>query len=154
MKLPGYNRAVSFIQFVKLVFKYYFHHQQKINNMKHFFPTRMAEIIYALAIAAFGVLHIKSAHDEKAIQAVPSFLPGGGTFWLYFTAVAFLAAAAAIIINKQKALAAYLLAAMLVIFILAVHLKPFLENPYNVIQPLKDMALAMAAIIIGNNSKK
>lgn len=122
--------------------------------MKQFFPTRLAEIIYALAIAAFGVLHIKSAHDEKAMAAVPSFLPGGGTFWLYFTAAAFIAAAVAIIINKQKALAAYLLAAMLLIFILAIHLKPFLENPYNVIQPLKDMALAMAAIIIGNNSKK
>lgn len=122
--------------------------------MKQFFPTRFAEIIYAFTMVAYGVLHLKSANDEKAILAVPSFMPGGGSFWIYLTAVAFFAAAAAIIINKQKVVAAYLLAAMLIVFILAVHLKPFLANPYNVIQPLKDLGLAMAAIMIGNNAKK
>lgn len=122
--------------------------------MKQFFPTRFAEIIYAFTMIAFGVLHLKSAHDEKAIAAVPSFMPGGGSFWLYFTAVAFFAAAAAIIINKFKRVACYSLAAMLFVFILVIHLKPFLDNPYNVIQPLKDMGLAMAAIMIGNNAKK
>jgi putative oxidoreductase len=122
--------------------------------MKQFFPSRVAEIIYALVMAAFGVLHIKSAHDEKAMQAVPSFMPGGGSLWIYITAIAFLAVAVAIILNKYKQMACYLLALMLFIFVLAVHLKPFIENPYNVGQPLKDMALAMAAILIGNNSKK
>lgn len=122
--------------------------------MKQLFPTRVAEIIYALVMAAFGVLHIKSAHDEKAMQAVPSYMPGGGSLWIYITAAAFLAVALAIILNKYKQLACYLLAFMLVIFILTIHLKPFIDNPYNVGQPLKDMALAMAAIMIGNNSKK
>jgi putative oxidoreductase len=122
--------------------------------MKQFFPTRFAEIIYGLVMAAFALMHFKSAHDEKAIQSVPSYMPGNGSLWLYITAAAFLAAAIAIIINKYKQLACYLLALMLVVFILAIHLKPFLDNPYNVYQPLKDIGLAMAAIIIGNNSKK
>lgn len=122
--------------------------------MKLHFPTRFAEIIYALVMAAFGLLHYKSAHSEAAIKAVPSYMPGGGAVWMYITAAAFILAAVAIIINKYKQLACYLLAAMLVIFILAIHLKPFLNDHYNVYQPLKDIGLAMAAILIGNNTKK
>jgi putative oxidoreductase len=121
--------------------------------MKHLFPNRIAEIIYACVLLAFGFLHYKSAGDITAVKSVPSFMPGGGAFWLYFTAIAFVAAAVAIIINKFKWIACYSLAAMLFIFILCVHLKPFLDNPYNVIQPLKDVGLAMGAIFIANNVK-
>ena len=122
--------------------------------MKLHFPTRFAEIIYALAMAVFGLLHYKSAHNEMAMKTVPSYMPGGGSLWMYITAAAFILAAVAIVINKYKQLACYLLAAMLLIFVLAVHLKPFLNDHYNIYQPLKDIGLAMAAIIIGNNTKK
>jgi putative oxidoreductase len=122
--------------------------------MKQLFPTRIAEIIFAFVLIAFGFLHYKSAGDINALKAVPSYMPGGGAFWLYFTAIAFVAAAIAIIINKFKLLACYSTAAMLFVFILCVHLKPFLDNPYNVIQPLKDVGLAMAAIMIGNNTNR
>jgi putative oxidoreductase len=117
--------------------------------MKQVFPTRFAEIIYALVMAIFGLLHFKTG----ASATVP-LMPGPASMWMYITGAAFVAAALAIIINKYKRLACYLLALMLIIFILVVHLKPFLDNPYNVHQPLKDLALAMGAILIGNNASK
>jgi putative oxidoreductase len=119
--------------------------------MKPTFPTRFAEILYALAIAAFGALHLKYAAGYKA--AIPSFMPGDGIIWVYVTGIGFLLAALAIIINKNKKLACYLLALMLVIFILAIHLMPAI-NQGKFDQPLKDAGLAMAAIIIGNTSSK
>lgn len=122
--------------------------------MKIIFPSRIAEIIYGLVMAAFGVMHIKLSHDAGAMKGVPDYIPGGGTIWLYITGAAFIAAAVAIIINQYKRLACYLLALMLFVFILAVHLKPFLADHYNVYQPLKDIGLAMAAILIGNSAKK
>jgi len=61
---------------------------------------------------------------EKAAAALPSFMPGNPTIWMYVTGIGFVAAGIAIIINKFKRLACYLLAAMLFIFILTIHLMP------------------------------
>jgi len=121
--------------------------------MKQLFPTRIAEILYAIAIGAFGLLHFRGAGDEFFKKGVPSFLPGNPSMWIYITGAAFILAAVAIIINKYKQLACYSLALMLVIFILTIHLMPAI-NQYKFDQPLKDGALAMAAIIIGNNTSK
>ncbi|MGC4100600.1 hypothetical protein [Ferruginibacter sp.] len=118
--------------------------------MKITFPTRFAEIIFALAMAAFGAIHLKYANGYA--NGVPSFMPGDGKIWVYITGIGFLLAAVAIIINKQKKLACYLLALMLIIFILTIHLMPAI-NQGKFDQPLKDGALAMAAFIIGNNSR-
>ena len=61
-------------------------------------------------------------------------------------------AAIAILINKFKTLACYLLAIMFLIFILTMHV-PQVMRDGNLYQLLKDAGLAMAAIMIGNNSK-
>lgn len=116
--------------------------------MKQIISTRVAEIGYALVMLAFAALHFK-----YGIGKVPSFIPGSSTFWAYITGAGFLAAGVAIIFNFYKRLACYLLALMLVIFILAVHLMPAI-NEHSYYQPLKDGALAMAAIIIGNSASK
>jgi putative oxidoreductase len=118
--------------------------------MKNLFPTRFAEILYALVMIAFGGLHLKYG---SAATGVPSYFPGDDSVWMYVTGIAFLAAGIAIIINKFRKLACYLLALMLIIFILTVHLDDVLHFK-NLYQPLKDGALAMAAIIIGNNASK
>ena len=76
--------------------------------------------------------------------------PGDGKIYIYLTGAGFIAAAIAIITGIQKALACYLLAAVLLIFVFTIHIKSFNVNPSGV---LKDTALAMAAIIIGNNRK-
>lgn len=118
--------------------------------MKSFFPTRFAEIIYALVIGFFGVMHFMNADVMSGM--IPEFMPADGKIWVYITGAAMLAAALAILINKFKTLACYLLAVMLLIFVFTLHLKAAMEG--NAGQLLKDTAMAMAAIMIGNRTSK
>ncbi len=118
--------------------------------MKSIIPTRIAEILFALAIGTFGVLHFM--HADMMGGGVPSFMPGEGKIWIYVTGAGLVAAALAILINKFKQAACYLLALMLLIFVFTLHLKPAMDG--NLAPLLKDTALAMAAIIIGNNASK
>ncbi|MBL7702256.1 MAG: hypothetical protein JNM14_08395 [Ferruginibacter sp.] len=114
--------------------------------MKSPLATRLAEIIFALAMGFFGVLHFM--HIDAMSGMVPDFIPGDGKLWIYITGGGLIAAALAIIINKLRTVACYLLAVMLLIFVFAIHLQPALDgNPGSL---LKDTALAMAAIIIGS----
>lgn len=121
--------------------------QQKTSHMKPIISTRIASIIYALAIGIFGILHFINADTMKT--AIPDYIPGG-VLWVYITGAGMILAAIAIIINKLTRLACYLLALMLLIFVFTLHLKPLLSG--NFIHLLKDTGLAMAAIMIGNNA--
>lgn len=114
--------------------------------MKSFIPSRFAEIIFGFVCGSFGVLHFMNADMMSAI--VPDYLPADGTIWVYITGAALIAAALAIIINKFKKPACYLLALMLLIFVFMLHLKPAMDGNPGAL--LKDLALSMAAIIIGN----
>ena len=118
--------------------------------MKSFFPTRLAEIIYALVMGIFGVLHFMNADTMSGM--IPEFMPADGKIWIYITGAAFIAAALAIIINKFKTPACYLLALMLLVFVFTLHLQPAMDG--NPGQLLKDTGLAMAAILIGNRASK
>ena len=118
--------------------------------MKSFFPTRLAEIIYALVMGIFGVLHFMNADTMSGM--IPEFMPADGKIWIYITGAAFIAAALAIIINKFKIPACYLLALMLLVFVFTLHLQPAMDG--NPGQLLKDTGLAMAAILIGNRASK
>jgi putative oxidoreductase len=118
--------------------------------MKPIIPSKIASIIYALAIGTFGVLHFINVNAMKA--SVPDYMPGDGSIWIYITGACLILAAIAILINKSARLACYLLAAMFLIFVFTLHLKPLLSGSFTHL--LKDTAMAMAAIIIGNNSSK
>lgn len=118
--------------------------------MKQFIPTRVAEFFFALVIAGFGLLHYKYANDPAAI---PDFIPGKPAFWMYFTGTAFILAAVAVILNRYKTAACYLLALMLGIFVVIFHGSDLLHLK-NLKPPLKDIGLALAAILVGNNVKK
>ena len=118
--------------------------------MKSFFPTRLAEIIYAFVMGIFGVLHFMNADTMSGM--IPEFMPADGKIWIYITGGAFIAAALAIIINKFKTPACYLLALMLLVFVFTLHLQPAMDG--NPGQLLKDTGLAMAAILIGNRASK
>jgi putative oxidoreductase len=123
--------------------------------MNNLIPNRVASIIYALVIGYFGVTHLMHAKDIGG--AVPTYMPGDGSIWIYVTGAALVAAALAIIINKFARIACYLLALMLLIFVFAIHLKMVTDSE-GMMQTqalggmLKDVGLAMAAILIGNNS--
>lgn len=125
--------------------------------MKPLVPSKVAEIIFAIVFIYFGYLHFKNA--DMMGGGVPAFFPGikkivgdenivyDKSIWIYITGAGFILAAIAIIIDKYKTLACYLLAAVLLIFVFTIHIKTFGTNPSGV---LKDTAMAMAAIIIGN----
>ncbi|MEY2918090.1 MAG: hypothetical protein RIS73_1804 [Bacteroidota bacterium] len=118
--------------------------------MKPIISSKIAGYIYALAIGTFGVLHFMNVDAMKA--SVPEYMPGDGAIWIYITGACLILAAIAIMINKVTRLACYLLAAMFLIFVFTLHLKPLLSGSFT--HMLKDTAMAMAAIIIGNSSTK
>ncbi|MCX8020118.1 MAG: hypothetical protein N2747_06450 [Chitinophagaceae bacterium] len=113
--------------------------------MKPFVPSKVAEIVFALILLFFAYGHFKNT--DAMAGFVPSYFPGPAKIYVYVTGVALGLAAIAIILDMQKTLACYLLAAMLLIFAFTLHLKGFNENPVSF---LKDTALAMTAILIGN----
>ena len=118
--------------------------------MKSFFPTRLAEILYAFIIGFFGILHFINADILSGV--IPDYFPGNGIVWIYITGIGFILAALAILLNKLKTMACYLLAVMWLIFIFTLHLQPALAgNPGEL---LKNAGLAMTAIIIGNRTSK
>lgn len=118
--------------------------------MKSHFPTRLAEMGYALIMGFFGVSHFMNVDEMSGV--IPEYMPADGTIWVYITGGALIAAALAILINKFKMAACYLLAVLLLIFVFTLQLQPALNG--NPGQLLKDTGLAMAAIIIGNGSSK
>jgi hypothetical protein len=69
--------------------------------MKQIISSRVAAIIYALAIAAFGILHFMSASEMKTM--LPDYIPGGAAI-IYLTGACLLAAAIAIIIENKQGL--------------------------------------------------
>ena len=76
----------------------------------------------------------------------------GGVFWVYFTGVAMLAAGVSFIIKKYDYLAGLLLAALLVIYVLSIHLPSLMEgNQMSMSQVLKDLALAAGALMVAND---
>jgi putative oxidoreductase len=117
--------------------------------MKPFFPSKLAEIIFALMIGYFGYNHFKI--PNLIAGGVPSFMPGDPKIWAYVVGGCLVLAAIAIIIDYQKTLACYLLAALLLIFVFTIHIKHFSTDPSGV---LKDTCMAMCAILIGNRRSK
>ena len=114
--------------------------------MTNLIPTRVASVIFALTIAAFGIRNILKADAMDTI--VPDYMPGG-IVWMYITGVCLILAAIAIVLNnKFTRVACYLLALMLIIFVCTLQVKKAMDgNPRDL---LTDLAMAMGAIIIGN----
>jgi uncharacterized membrane protein len=114
--------------------------------MNNLIPARVASIIFAICIAAFGVRNFLKAGAIDTI--VPDYMPGG-VVWVYITGVCLILAAIAIILNNSLTRpACYLLALLLLVFVVTLHVKPALDgNPNNL---LKDIAISMGAIIIGD----
>jgi uncharacterized membrane protein len=125
--------------------------------MKKMSRHRLACVVFAIIMGIFGIFHLFNAENMKG--TVPKFLPGG-IFWVYFTGIGFILASIAILINKYAKLACYLLAAMLLIFILTIHVPTALSEADEVtrqtalLMMLKDIGLMMAAVLIGYNSDR
>ena len=125
--------------------------------MNNNFVSRMAIILFALVMAVFGITHF--IDPENLATSVPNFIPGG-RIWVYIVGVAFILAAIAFIGNKEVRLAGYLLAVLLIIFVLMVHLPGYLHSgdkemrQISLINLLKDLGLASCALLIGSGGNK
>ena len=124
--------------------------------IRNYIPSNVARMIFAATLALFGIFHFLGA--AKASGMVPSYLTFiPGEIWVYVTGLCLLAAAGAIVLERQVKLACYLLALMLFLFVLLVHaanLGDAEKGEMAMASILKDMAMAMCAILIGNDSEE
>jgi uncharacterized membrane protein len=113
--------------------------------------TKIASIIYALTVLMFGVTHLRVGDGMAGL--VPSWLPGGG-IWVYVTGVCLILASLSIIIGKYTRIACYLLAALLLVFVLTIHLPHLMGGDQMAMgSVLKDTAMAAGALLIADKSK-
>lgn len=113
--------------------------------------SRIAIYLLSVVLFAFGVFHFLSPRDLLAF--VPSFMPGG-IMWVYFTGFAFILVSLAFITNRLVKVAGYLLAIMLILFILTIHLPNYMDasskemKQIALVNMLKDTAIACFALHI------
>ncbi|HNP21033.1 MAG TPA: hypothetical protein PKM63_01640 [Panacibacter sp.] len=118
--------------------------------------SRISISLLSIIMIVFGIYHFM--YPQNLISFVPSFLPPGN-IWIYIPGAAFILAAIAFITNKKVKLAGYLLAAMLLIFVLIIHVPNFLNGSSDeyrqlaLINILKDTAIAAFALHIAANAK-
>lgn len=124
--------------------------------MTHPIVSRIAVVILAIVMVAFGLYHFMQ--PKNLLVYVPQFMPGG-IIWVYFVGAAFILAAISFITHKQAKLAGYLLAVLLIIFVLTIHLPNYLNagdsemRSMAFVNILKDTALAAFAMYIGSNAR-
>lgn len=118
--------------------------------------SRTAVYLLSIVMIVFGVYHFMQ--PKMMLIYVPDFMPGG-ILWVYFTGAAFIGAALAFMTNKLVKLAGYLLAALLLVFVLTIHLPNYLDAGDKDMQQqafvnlLKDTAIMAFALFIASNSR-
>lgn len=124
--------------------------------MTHNTLSRVAVIILAIVLIVFGLYHFIS--PENLVGYVPDFMPGG-IIWVYVTGAAFILSGIAFIAHKQVQLAGYMLAILLLVFVLTIHLPNYLHSgspemrQAAFVNLLKDTALAAFALYIGSSAR-
>jgi uncharacterized membrane protein len=117
--------------------------------------SRVAIWLLAIVMIIFGVYHFQQ--PRSMLVFVPENLPGGIT-WVYVVGVAFILAALSFITGKFVKLTGYLLAALLIIFVVTVHLPNYNQagdaemKQSAFINILKDLALAAFALHIAGSA--
>ena len=118
--------------------------------------SRIAVVILGVIMIVFGLYHFMS--PQNLVVYVPDFIPGG-KLWVYLVGVAFILAGIAFIAHKKVMLAGYMLALLLIIFVLIIHLPNYLHAGDNdmramaFVNLLKDTALAAFALYIGSEAR-
>jgi putative oxidoreductase len=119
--------------------------------------SRIAIYLLSVILIAFGIFHYKHPYD--LLVYVPDFLPGG-VAWVYIVGTAFILAGVSFLTNKFVKVAGYLLAAMLLIFVLTIHLPNSMNagapemRQMALINLLKDAAIAAFALHIAAGAYK
>lgn len=106
----------------------------------------IAIVLFGIPWIVFGIQHFMYADFVR--ELVPAYMPVR-IFWVYFTGVAMMAAGVSFIIRRQVQLAAFLLACMLLLFILMLHPLLLVKEPQVGIhwtRVMQDMAIMGAAL--------
>jgi uncharacterized membrane protein len=106
----------------------------------------MGEMLFGIPWIVFGVQHFMYADFVR--ELVPAYMPVR-IFWVYLTGVAMIAAGISFIIRRQVQLAAFLLACMLLLFILMLHPLLLVKEPQVGIhwtRVMQDTAIMGAAL--------
>ena len=125
--------------------------------MNQHLVSRIAIWLLAIVMLVFGIYHFRS--PENLLIYVPTYLPGG-IVWVYLVGVAFILTSLAFIANRLVSVAGYVLAALLLIFVVLVHWPNYSEagdaemKQLALVNLLKDTALAGFALYIAANAKR
>lgn len=118
--------------------------------------SRVAIWLLAIVMIIFGIYHFRS--PENLLTYVPNYLPGG-IMWVYIVGSAFILAGLAFIFNRFVAVAGYLLAILLISFVLLIHWPQYRNagdaemRQMAFVNLLKDLALAGFAMFLAATSK-
>ena len=114
--------------------------------------SKIGKYLYAIPMVIFGLFHFLNANAMAGMVPIP-----GGVFWIYFTGLALILAGVTIIIQKLDDWSSFLLAVMLLVFVLTIHLPGVLAGgemaQMYMTNLLKDIALAGGALIYLNSKK-
>jgi putative oxidoreductase len=110
----------------------------------------LGKLLYCVPFLVFGLGHLTNASSMAGM--VPAYIPGG-VLWIYVTGVAMILAALAILSGKQARNACFGLAAMLLVFMVTIHLPGMsTQDPGMKMMSLgnflKDLGLMGAALFL------
>ena len=123
--------------------------------MKKHIVSHIAIYMLSAVMIFFGIYHFR--YPRNLIEFVPANLPGG-IIWVKVVGAAFILAAVAFLLNKYAKLAAYLLALLLLLFVVIVHFPAYTQGGMDetrqsaLINMLKDTALAAFALHIAGSA--
>ena len=113
--------------------------------------SRIAIYLLSIVLFAFGVFHFLHPHD--LLVFVPSFVPGG-IVWVYIVGAAFILVAISFLTNRMVKISGYLLAVLLILFIVSIHIPNYLNagdkemKQMALVNLLKDTAIVGFALHI------
>ena len=126
--------------------------------MKHYhIVSRIAIYLLSVILIAFGIFYYKNPYD--LLIYVPDGLPGG-VIWVYVVGTAFILAGISFLTNNFVKIAGYLMAAMLIFFVLAIHFPNSMNagapemRKLALINLLKDTAIAAFALHVAAGAYK
>lgn len=111
----------------------------------------LGRILFALPFGAIGLHHFFVIDFYMGL--LTSFIPGGG-FTIVLTGAILVAACISIIANRYVKISCFVLAGMLLLFIITIHIPNLLESAeqarFAFMQIIKDTALMGGALIIAS----
>ena len=112
----------------------------------HHIISRIAIYLLALVMFIFGLYHFQQ--PKNLLVFVPPFLPGG-IIWVYLVGAAFILVAIAFVTNRMVKVAGYVLALLLITFVLMVHIPNYLDAGDKEMQQLAFVSLLKDAALAG-----